>query len=130
VNEASVLMLAAPASSLSDQQLRELLHRPVDPDEPDAVPCRGDWREADDWTSPPFDLVDDETYAERLCRGCPLRAVCLEYALRWWQEGIWGGVGPRDRAAAIRHRRTTRDDGAAAESPAVDGPDEAPWRVA
>jgi WhiB family redox-sensing transcriptional regulator len=44
--------------------------------------------------------------ARTYCNRCPVRADCLDYALRWnIQHGIWGGASERER----RHmRRTSR----------------------
>ena len=36
--------------------------------------------------------------AKRVCRGCEVRAECLEYALEHDERfGIWGGLSERDR---------------------------------
>lgn len=41
--------------------------------------------------------------AKRICQGCPVRAECLEYALRTDQRfGIWGGFSERERRALKR----------------------------
>lgn len=38
--------------------------------------------------------------AKRICRGCPVRAECLEYALERGEKfGIWGGLSERERRA-------------------------------
>lgn len=36
--------------------------------------------------------------AKELCRGCPVRKRCLEYALIYGEQGIWGGTTEDDRA--------------------------------
>lgn len=47
-----------------------------------------------------------------LCRECPVRKECLEYALAAPERfGIWGGVSERERRRIARRRRL---DGAAA----------------
>jgi WhiB family redox-sensing transcriptional regulator len=42
-----------------------------------------------------------------LCAACPVRAECLEFAMRHWRSvgrhGIWGGLVEAERTAA--HRR-------------------------
>lgn len=50
--------------------------------------------------------------AKKVCNGldgqpeCPLRAMCLEYALdRKERFGIWGGKSERERAAIAKQRR-------------------------
>lgn len=41
------------------------------------------------------------SYAKSVCSGCPVRADCLEYALRHesgvYRWGIYGGLSPRQR---------------------------------
>ena len=47
--------------------------------------------------------------AVRVCGACPVRAECLAYALdRDVQEGIWGGLYPRERRELARARRAER----------------------
>ena len=47
--------------------------------------------------------------AKRICRGCMVRADCLEYALDLGEKfGVWGGQSERER------RRLTKVFGAAA----------------
>lgn len=49
--------------------------------------------------------------ARRICRACPVRAECLDYALAGadtWNgltTGIWGGTTPRERARIRRARK-------------------------
>jgi WhiB family transcriptional regulator, redox-sensing transcriptional regulator len=38
--------------------------------------------------------------AKAVCRPCPVRAICLSYALEAKPEGIWGGTTPEERRAA------------------------------
>jgi WhiB family redox-sensing transcriptional regulator len=36
--------------------------------------------------------------AKQVCAGCPVRAECLDFALRWnILQGVWGGASGRDR---------------------------------
>lgn len=54
--------------------------------------------------------------AKRLCRGCPVRTVCLDYALRHRERyGVWGGTSERERRRmmAAGRARDTRDGRAA-----------------
>lgn len=56
--------------------------------------------------------------AKRICRTrCDVAAQCLDYSLRTQQEyGIWGGVGPAERARALGLKKmpaAQEDDGAA-----------------
>lgn len=44
---------------------------------------------------------------KRLCRKCPLRRSCLEWALAHPHEarhGVWGGLSERERSALRHHR--------------------------
>jgi WhiB family redox-sensing transcriptional regulator len=44
--------------------------------------------------------------AKRVCRGCPVQAECLQYAIdngeRW---GVWGGLSERERRR-LKQRKT------------------------
>ncbi|MFC3982829.1 WhiB family transcriptional regulator [Streptosporangium jomthongense] len=53
-----------------------------------------------------------EAIARRLCGGCPVRAECLELALReehdlprTWFHGIRGGTAPWERQNMVHNRR-------------------------
>lgn len=54
------------------------------------------------------DLFDgDETlalFAKALCRECRFQPVCLDYALRYDVEGVWGGTTRAERAELRRRR--------------------------
>jgi hypothetical protein len=61
-----------------------------------------------------------ESDAKRVCAGCPLRLMCLEYALETNPVGIWGGTTENERRKikrgridprtyVIRYRKTGRD---------------------
>lgn len=39
--------------------------------------------------------------AKKVCRGCPVRERCLEWALKYTERGVWGGTTEKDR----RHLR-------------------------
>lgn len=44
--------------------------------------------------------------AKKVCRGCPVRRECLEYALAYDERfGIWGGLSERERRRVKRERR-------------------------
>jgi WhiB family redox-sensing transcriptional regulator len=48
---------------------------------------------------------ESQRYAKRICRGCPVTAECLEYALTNAIEwGIWGGLSTKERQEIQRHR--------------------------
>ena len=44
--------------------------------------------------------------AKAVCRRCPVRGRCLEYALSTQQMyGVWGGTTPEERRAAMSQMR-------------------------
>lgn len=48
--------------------------------------------------------------AKRVCRNCPVRLECLEYALDIKEEyGIWGGLTPGERRKIPRNIPLTAD---------------------
>ncbi len=47
--------------------------------------------------------------AKAVCRGCEVRAECLEYALSHGEKfGIWGGLSERERRRVRRQRALER----------------------
>ncbi|MGH9282110.1 MAG: WhiB family transcriptional regulator [Acidimicrobiales bacterium] len=45
--------------------------------------------------------------AKAICRMCPVREACLEYALvNRIDHGVWGGCSERERRRILRRRRT------------------------
>jgi WhiB family transcriptional regulator, redox-sensing transcriptional regulator len=53
----------------------------------------------------PSDGVGVEV-ARRICAECPVKAACLEYALRnGIDHGVWGGTSERERRRIARRRR-------------------------
>ena len=55
-----------------------------------------------------FYPVSDEQAeeAKAICRECPVREPCLEYALtNREREGVWGGATERERRRMVRQRR-------------------------
>ena len=47
--------------------------------------------------------------AKAVCRGCEVRAECLEYALDHGEKfGIWGGLSERERRRVRRQRALAR----------------------
>lgn len=44
--------------------------------------------------------VRQEYEAKAICRDCPVQVDCLEYALAYGMEGIWGGLNDEERRAA------------------------------
>jgi WhiB family transcriptional regulator, redox-sensing transcriptional regulator len=46
--------------------------------------------------------------ARRICIDCPVKGICLEYALRnRIDHGVWGGTSERERRRILRQRRLT-----------------------
>jgi WhiB family redox-sensing transcriptional regulator len=44
--------------------------------------------------------------AKRVCAGCPVRDICLEWALQTCQDaGVWGGLDEEQRREIRRERR-------------------------
>jgi WhiB family redox-sensing transcriptional regulator len=40
----------------------------------------------------------DREQARRICRSCPVQAICLDWALRTGEpDGMWGGTTPEKR---------------------------------
>ena len=53
----------------------------------------------------PSDGVGVEV-AKQLCADCPVKAPCLEYALRnRIDHGVWGGTSERERRRILTQRR-------------------------
>ena len=64
------------------------------------------------WFPDPADTIT-ERYAKRICGDCPGKAACLDVAMRRERDtgkdsrtGIWGGLGPVERAKLARARRS------------------------
>jgi WhiB family redox-sensing transcriptional regulator len=54
---------------------------------------------------------EDSWQAKQICRRCPVRFECLEYALAHGERyGIWGGLTERERRQIRRIRRQGLDD--------------------
>ena len=46
--------------------------------------------------------------AQHICRGCPVRSACLEWAMQTGADfGIWGGLAEDERRALQRRQRRT-----------------------
>jgi WhiB family transcriptional regulator, redox-sensing transcriptional regulator len=54
----------------------------------------------------------DTSRARALCRSCPVRSECLDYALQSGQKfGIWGGMTPAQRRRLVRPEKPTNPEG-------------------
>ena len=63
--------------------------------------------------------------AKSVCRGCPVRLACLQYALETHQnDGVWGGLDEGERRELRRRRRrmASRSDVVPKNSHAVIAP--------
>jgi WhiB family redox-sensing transcriptional regulator len=66
---------------------------------------RGNCRDEPPATFFPSDGVGVEV-ARQLCATCPVKAPCLEYALRnRIDHGVWGGASERERRRILAQRR-------------------------
>ncbi|MGQ0521405.1 MAG: WhiB family transcriptional regulator [Actinomycetota bacterium] len=54
-----------------------------------------------------YPSTDEEAEeAKSICRVCPVRESCLEYALaNRERDGVWGGATERERRRIVRQRR-------------------------
>ena len=72
--------------------------------------CRGEdssWFFAPNYFEKRHEKLGREAKAKALCAECPVRAECLEYALRVREShGIWGGLNEMERRDALRQRAT------------------------
>jgi len=49
---------------------------------------------------------DEALHAKEICAECPVREVCLDYALTNREKiGVWGGMTERERRRMLRQRR-------------------------
>lgn len=46
---------------------------------------------------------DTDRTGQSICAECPVRQDCLDFGLKE-EDGIWGGLGPRERRAVYRRR--------------------------
>jgi WhiB family redox-sensing transcriptional regulator len=54
-----------------------------------------------------YPVSDEQTEeAKAICRECPVREPCLDFALgNRERDGVWGGATERERRRMIRQRR-------------------------
>ena len=58
----------------------------------------------------PSDGVGVEV-AKKICATCPVRELCLDYALEHRiDHGVWGGTSERQRRRLLRHRNPGTSD--------------------
>lgn len=65
-----------------------------------------------------FPTTDDEAGpGKAICASCPVRELCLEWALATRQDdGVWGGLTDTERRRLRRRRRTAARISAAAST--------------
>ncbi len=56
-----------------------------------------------------FPPTEEEAWrAKEVCRGCPVRRECLEFALKYGERyGVWGGFSEQERKALFRELAST-----------------------
>ena len=55
-------------------------------------------------------MAQAERQAKQVCAACPVRAECLDYALRVNEPlGVWGGLDPIERRTLLRVVAPDRD---------------------
>jgi WhiB family transcriptional regulator, redox-sensing transcriptional regulator len=75
--------------------------------------CSASGLSPDDWypvSAPAAAARHEAAAALAVCARCPVRAECLELALRHWtvgQHGVWGGTVPAERQE-LRSARTAQ----------------------
>jgi len=83
----------------------ELSVAPPDPDSETAWMADGNCRLHPPSTFFPSDGVGVDR-ARKICKGCPVGELCLEYALEnRIEHGVWGGCSERERRRILKRRR-------------------------
>jgi WhiB family redox-sensing transcriptional regulator len=83
----------------------ELSVAPPDPDSETAWMADGNCRLHPPATFFPSDGVGVDR-ARKICKGCPVGELCLEYALEnRIEHGVWGGCSERERRRILKRRR-------------------------
>lgn len=60
------------------------------------------------------ELGDNAWHAKKVCSACPVKDLCLDYALTYEiRDGIWGGTSAKERSA-LRGAVLTADNAGAA----------------
>ena len=74
----------------------------------ESAACRG--QDAGYFFAPPWfekreEKLAREAVAKSICSRCPVRELCLEYALATREShGVWGGLNEMERRAVLRSR--------------------------
>lgn len=56
---------------------------------------------------PPYDAPSSNEFAKAICKRCPVQGECLDWALAYDEDGVWGGTGEADRRALKRRKSRT-----------------------
>lgn len=54
-------------------------------------------------------FFDEEREAKKVCINCPVKSECLQDALVYNYDGVWGGTTTKERRR-IKHKEFLRDD--------------------
>jgi WhiB family transcriptional regulator, redox-sensing transcriptional regulator len=79
----------------SPNQMRDYMKLSLAIDQADTdVPCTNF---PDAYFIEELSQIAEQNLAKAACKVCPVREECLEYALKWEQYGLWGGLTPGQR---------------------------------
>jgi WhiB family redox-sensing transcriptional regulator len=60
----------------------------------------------------PADWFYDDNYANsnnadaiKMCEGCPVKEPCKDWAIKYEEHGVWGGLTPAQRRTLRRRKR-------------------------
>ena len=60
----------------------------------------------DAWFPEKDNLGTEGRVAKEMCKKqCPVTAECAAYGIKWETDGIWGGLGPKERQQLRRNGR-------------------------
>lgn len=70
----------------------------------DQAACADPWTVDTDW----FFDIRTEQQAKAICKDCPIKFQCLEYAVKNEEYGVWGGTNDAERKLIRKTKRTSR----------------------
>lgn len=53
---------------------------------------------------PAYDAPSSTASAKAICKNCPVAGECLDWALKYDEDGVWGGTSEADRRALKRRK--------------------------
>jgi hypothetical protein len=89
----------------TNEQLREWLALGKAIDEAPTVPQCYNFPEAYFPEKGTSGNANEFGWAKKMCGECPVRAQCAEYALKYEEHGIWGGLSSTERREARKRLR-------------------------